>query len=64
MQFFGTFSPSASDMYTCRGRMSSEVSREKKLSLGATARGLTHVVQLPTIDPKHKGKPNVLSKLI
>eukprot|EP00972_Heterocapsa_arctica_P023781 3504346-Heterocapsa_arctica.AAC.1 len=24
MQFFGSFSPAASDMYTCRGRMSTE----------------------------------------
>eukprot|EP00972_Heterocapsa_arctica_P000291 42094-Heterocapsa_arctica.AAC.1 len=51
-------------MYTCRGRMSTEVSREKKLSQGAQARGLARVVQLPAIDPKHRGKPNVLSELI
>eukprot|EP00972_Heterocapsa_arctica_P105427 15535356-Heterocapsa_arctica.AAC.1 len=64
MQFFGTLSPSASDMYTCRGRMSHEVSKNAKLALGAAARGKPHVPQLPTIDPKHKGRPNVLSELI
>eukprot|EP00972_Heterocapsa_arctica_P101537 14960677-Heterocapsa_arctica.AAC.1 len=52
-QFFGSTNPSAADMYTCRGRLSTEVSRETKLAQGAKARGLTHVVNLPAIDPEH-----------
>eukprot|EP00972_Heterocapsa_arctica_P052766 7766926-Heterocapsa_arctica.AAC.1 len=51
-------------MYTCRGRLSNEVSRETKLAQGAEAPGLAHVIQLPAIDPKHHGQPNVLSRLI
>eukprot|EP00972_Heterocapsa_arctica_P001758 251578-Heterocapsa_arctica.AAC.1 len=44
--------------------MSTEVAREKKLTQGAETRGLTHVKQLPAIDPKHVGQPNALSRLI
>eukprot|EP00972_Heterocapsa_arctica_P046414 6849901-Heterocapsa_arctica.AAC.1 len=42
-QFFGSTNPSATDMYTCRGRLSTEVTRETKLAQGAKARGMTHV---------------------
>eukprot|EP00972_Heterocapsa_arctica_P050893 7480382-Heterocapsa_arctica.AAC.1 len=64
LQFFGSVTPAAKDMYTLRGRLAAEVAREKKLAQAAALRGQEHCFSLPAIDPKHIGVPNARSQLI
>eukprot|EP00972_Heterocapsa_arctica_P064850 9571415-Heterocapsa_arctica.AAC.1 len=47
MQFFGTTNPTADEMYTCRGQMAAEVTKQLKLSQAAAHRGREHQTKLP-----------------
>eukprot|EP00972_Heterocapsa_arctica_P020783 3062426-Heterocapsa_arctica.AAC.1 len=51
-------------MYTHRGQLAGEVTKQKKLSAAAGTRGLVHNFVLPTIAPQHAGKSNALSLYI
>eukprot|EP00972_Heterocapsa_arctica_P066563 9822030-Heterocapsa_arctica.AAC.1 len=39
-QFFGSPNPTADEMYTCRGQLSSEVTHQLRLAQSAALRGL------------------------
>eukprot|EP00972_Heterocapsa_arctica_P050680 7450890-Heterocapsa_arctica.AAC.1 len=64
MQLFGTPVPTAEEMYTARGLMAAEVTKESKLSQAAAHRGQEHTQRLPTVAGKHAGFTNPLADMM
>eukprot|EP00972_Heterocapsa_arctica_P015842 2335788-Heterocapsa_arctica.AAC.1 len=51
-------------MYTCRGLMAAEVTKEMKLSQAAAHRGQENTQRLPTVADKHAHKTNPLANMM